>query len=107
MDDGTPSLALRVLLGAAALAAAVILTGLFSEPVRYACVGITALAALLTATERRGPGAGWWKILAAGAALSIAGAALAELSDSLGGLVAVTGGALVVIGATVGFPTRE
>lgn len=104
VDANLPQGALRLALIAATLAAAVVLTGLFSDPVRYACVGVIALVALLAAAERRRPGGGWWSLLAAGAGLSIAGAALAELSEGAGGLVAVLGGALVVIGATIGFP---
>jgi len=95
---------LRLALIAAVLAAGVILTGLFSDPVRYACLGLIAFVTLLSAGERRQPGGGWWTLLATGAGLSIAGAALAELSEGVGGLVAVVGGALVVIGATIGFP---
>jgi hypothetical protein len=95
---------LRFALVAAAASAVAVLTGLFSDPVRYACLGIVALATLATAAERRRQGGGWWSLLAAGAVLSIAGAGLAELNDTLGGLFAVVGGALVVIAATIGFP---
>ena len=104
MEGKLTLVVLRLALIAAVLAAGVILTGLFSDPVRYACLGLIVFVTLLSAAERRQPGGGWWTLLATGAGLSIAGAALAELSEGVGGLVAVVGGALVVIGATIGFP---
>jgi hypothetical protein len=106
--DGTLSqFALRLALVVAATASVVVLTGLFTDPVRYACVGVVVVAALLTASERRRPGGGWWVLLATGALLSAIGAGLAELNDTLGGLCAVAGGALVVIAATIGFPAGD
>jgi hypothetical protein len=107
MDGSLSQFSLRLLLIAAAAAAVAVLTGLFSDPVRYGCVGVMALATLATAGERRRVGGGWWTILGAGALLSAAGAGLAELNDTVGGLVAVVGGALVVIAATIGFPVDE
>ena len=107
MDDGLSPNALRTALAIAALAALVVLAGLFDDAVRYACLGVVVLATLFCAPERRRPGGGWWLLLGAGAALSVVGAALAELSETAGGLVAVVGGALVVIGATVGFPVAD
>ena len=98
---------LRLALVAAAASAVAILTGVFSDPVRYACLGVMALVTLATVAERRRTGGGWWTILGAGVLLSIAGAALAELNDTVGGLVAVIGGALVVIAATIGFPAGD
>jgi hypothetical protein len=107
MNGALSQFSLRLVLVVAAAAAVAVLTGLFSDPVRYGCVGVMALAALVTAGERRRPGGGWWVLLGAGAGLSIVGAAVAELSDTVGGLLAVTGGALVVIAATIGFPADD
>jgi hypothetical protein len=107
MDGGLSQFTLRLALIAAAAASVLVLTGLFSDGVRYGCVGVVVAATILTATERRRPGGGWWTLLAAGALLSAAGAGLAELNDTLGGLCAVTGGAFVVIAATIGFPADD
>lgn len=107
MDAGLSQRALRATLLIAGIAALIVLAGLFDETVRYACLAVIVLATLGCAGERRQPGGGWWALLGAGAALSVAGAALAEVSETAGGLVAVIGGALVVIGATVGFPAGE
>lgn len=107
MEGRLSQFSLRLTLIVAALAAVIVLAGLFSDAVRYACLGVVALAALLAASERHQPGGGWWVILGAGAGLSLVGAGIAELSDTVGGLIAVVGGALVVIGATVGFPVDD
>ena len=107
MDGSLSQFSLRLLLLVAATAAVAVLTGLFSDPVRYGCVGVMALATVATASERRRPGGGWWTILGAGTLLSAAGAGLAEMNDTLGGLLAVVGGALVVIAATIGFPVDD
>ena len=107
MDGTLSQVSLRLTLVVAVLAAVAVLTGLFSDPVRYGCVGVIALAALATAGERRRQGGGWWALLAVGALVSIAGAGVAELNDTIGGLLAVAGGALVVIAATIGFPVDD
>lgn len=107
MDEGLSQAALRTALVVASLAAVVILAGLFSDVVRYACLGVLVLAALITAPERNRKGGGWWTLLGAGVGLSIIGAGLAELSESAGGLVAVAGGVLVVISSVIGFPADE
>ena len=104
MDASLSQLSLRLALIVATLAAVAVITGVFSDAVRYVCVGLIAVAALVTIGERRLAGGGWWNLLAVGAALSVVGAAAAELNDTLGGLIAVVGGAMVVIGATIGFP---
>lgn len=106
MDELSPG-ALRAALVTAALAAVVILAGVFPDVVRWACLGVIALATLVAAAERRRPGGGWWLILGAGAGLSIAGAAIAQLQETVGGLIAVAGSSLVVIGAVIGFPIDE
>jgi hypothetical protein len=107
VDGGLSQFSLRVALVAAAAASVAVLTGLFSDPVGYVCLGVIALATLATVGERRRQGGGWWILLATGAAISIAGAGLAELNDTVGGLFAVVGGALVVIAATIGFPAGD
>ena len=107
MDGALSQFSLRLALVAAAVAAVAVLTGLFSDPVRYACLAVVALATLVTVAERRRQGGGWWNLLAVGAAMSIAGAGLSELNDTVGGLCAVVGGALVVIAATIGFPVDD
>lgn len=107
MDENLSQLSLRLALVTAALAAVVILTGIFPDTVRYACLGVIALCTLLTASERRRPGGGWWLLLGIGAGLSLVGAGAAELIDTVGGLIAVVGSSLVVIGAVIGFPADE
>ena len=49
------------------LASVAVMTALFSDAVRYACVGVVALAAAATVSERRRPGGGWWTLFGAGA----------------------------------------
>ena len=107
MDGELSQSALRATLVTASIAAIVILAGLFSDVVAYVCVGIIVVCAVVTAGERSRPGAGWWAVLGAGAALSAVGAGVALLEDSVGGLIAVVGGVLVVIGSVIGFPADE
>ncbi len=107
MDEGLSQPALRTALVLAAVAAGVILAGLFSDTVRYVCLGLIVVVALVTAGERSRQGGGWWALLGAGAALSAIGAGVAELSEAAGGLIAVAGGVLVVVGSVVGFPADE
>jgi hypothetical protein len=92
---------------AATLAALVILVDLFPAVVGIVCLAVIAAATVVTAPLRHEPGRGWWTLLAAGAAASIAGAALAAATETVGGLVAVIGGVLVVVGCTIGFPLRD
>ncbi len=96
---------LRAGLGAAALAAILVLVGAFSDAFRVGCLVAIAAVAALSYAELRRPGGGWWTLLAAGAALSVAGAANAQAADTAGGIVAVIGATLVIIGAAIGFPT--
>jgi hypothetical protein len=107
VDEGLSQSALRTALVLASLAAVVVLAGLFSDVVRYACVAVILLATLATAGERGRQGGGWWNVLAAGAALSAIGAGIAEASETIGGLIAVAGGVLVVVGSVIGFPADE
>ena len=108
MDEGLSQSVLRTALVLASLAAVVILAGLFSDAVRYGCLGVIVLATLVTAGERSRQGGGWWTILGAGAALSAIGAgSLRGERDAVGGLIAVAGGVLVVVGSVIGFPADE
>lgn len=107
MDGGLSQSALRTALVLASIAAVAILAGIFSDVVRYVCVGVIVLAAIVTVSERSRPGGGWWVLLGAGAALSAIGVGIAQLQDSVGGLIAVIGGVLVVIGSVIGFPADE
>ena len=107
MGEGLPQSALRTALVLASLAAMAILAGLFSDAVRYGCLGVIVLATIVSAGERSRQGGGWWTVLGAGAALSAIGAGVAELSETVGGLIAVVGGALVVIGSVIGFPADD
>lgn len=107
MSDGLSQSALRTALVFAALAAVVVLASLFSDAVRYGCVGVIVVATVVTAGERSRRGGGWWTVLGIGAALSVVGAGVAELSETAGGLIAVAGGVLVVIGSVIGFPADE
>ena len=107
MNEGLSQSALRTALVLASLAAVVILAGLFSDVVRYACLGVIVLATLVTAGERSRPGGGWWTILGIGTALSAIGAGVSEVSETAGGLLAVAGGVLVVVGSVIGFPADE
>ena len=72
-------------------------------------VGLIGLAAiilgtLLTAPLGRGPGQGWWTLLAVGSVLSVIGALVALASEGFGGLLALLGGVATVAGAALGFP---
>ncbi len=107
MDDDLSGYALRVSLIAAALAALLILSGIFGDLISYICLAVVLAVAAWTAPERRRAGGGWWTIVGVGALLSLLGAGVAELSDSIGGILAVIGGALVVIGATMGYPVDD
>jgi hypothetical protein len=107
VNEGLSQSALRTALVVASLAAVVILAGVFSDAVRYGCLGVVILATLVTAGERSRDGGGWWNILAIGAALSAIGAGVSEASETVGGLIAVAGGVLVVVGSVIGFPADE
>jgi hypothetical protein len=107
MEEGLSQSALRATLVVASVAAVLILAGLFSDGVRYVCLGLIILATVVTAGERSREGGGWWTVLGAGAALSALGAGVALLEDSVGGLIAVIGGVLVVIASVIGFPVDE
>ncbi len=78
VDEGLSQSALRTALVLASIAAVVILAGLFSDVVRYVCVGVIVLAALVTASERSRQAEAGGRILGAGAALSAIGAGVAQ-----------------------------
>jgi hypothetical protein len=58
VEDGSSQTALRAALVVAAVAALIILAGLFGDAVRYVCLGLIVLAALFCAGERRQPAGG-------------------------------------------------
>ena len=88
----------------AGLAAVVIMVGLFDTAASLAALGAIVLATLLAAPAGRGPGGGWWTLMAAGTLLSGIGAIVAIFSEGAGGLIALLGGVAVVSGAAIGFP---
>lgn len=91
----------------AAVAAVIVALDLFSTWLRVACLAVLAGVLVVTSRERRRAGSGWWDIMAAGLAVSVAGALLAQVAGTAGGIVAVVGSALVLVGATLGFPPGE
>lgn len=90
----------------AAIAAFIVLIGIFGTGFRIACLVLIALATLVSLALRPRDGGGWWWILVGGAVASIAGAIIAGPSATLGGVIALLGGITVIIGAAVGFPTQ-
>lgn len=90
-----------------ALAAVIVVLGLFGTAVRVACLVVIAVAAVFASPWRPADGGGWWWILAGGAAASIAGAIIAQPAATVGGVIALIGGLAVIIGAAIGFPTEE
>jgi uncharacterized membrane protein len=95
---------------ATAVAAAVVMAGVFSTGIRVACLAVVVAGAWLTEPERSRRGGGWWLMVGAGAVAAVAGFAVAELSEpaeTAAGVVAIAGSALVIIGATIGFPVRR
>lgn len=62
------------------------------------------LGTILAAPAARGPGAGWWGLLAAGAVVSVLGAVMSLASDTAGGILALIGGVAVLVAAALGFP---
>ena len=91
----------------AAIAAFVVVIGIFGTGFRIACLVLIALATLMALPLRPRDGGGWWWILAGGAVASIAGAIIAQPSATLGGVIALLGGITVIIAAAIGFPTRQ
>jgi hypothetical protein len=102
----TSETALRIALVVAAIAAFVVVIGVFGTGFRIACLVLIALATVVALPLRSRDGGGWWWILAAGAAASIAGAIIAGPAATLGGVIALLGGLVVISAAAVGFPTE-
>lgn len=102
----TSETALRIALVVAAIAAFIVVIGIFGAGFRIACLVLIALATLVSLPLRPSDGGGWWWILAGGAVASIAGAIIAQPSATLGGVIALLGGITVIIGAAIGFPTE-
>jgi hypothetical protein len=101
---------LQLTLALTAAAAVVVMAGLLSTGARIGCLCVVVAGAWLTEPERSRRGGGWWLLIGAGAALAVAGFVVAELSEpaeTAAGVVAIAGSALVIIGATIGFPTRR
>jgi hypothetical protein len=98
---------LRIALPVAAIAALIVVLGIFGTGVRVACLVLIALVTLMALPLRRRDGGGWWWILAGGAAGSIAGAIIAQSAVTLGGVIALLGGLAVIVAAAVGFPREE
>src|SRR3954451_15639499 len=94
----------QVALIVAALAALIVMLGLFSIAVRVGLLVVMAGTVVICAPARAQRGGGWWTVLAAGVGASIAGALIAQAAQTLGGLIAVIGGVLVVCAAAIGFP---
>lgn len=100
---------LQLALLATAIAAAVVMAGLVSTGARVVALGVIVAGAWLTEPERSRRGGGWWLLIGLGTVLAVAGFAISELSgpaETAAGIVAIAGSALVIIGATVGFPTK-
>jgi hypothetical protein len=95
---------LQVGLLVAAVAALIVMLGLFSVAFRVGCLVVMAGVVVISAPARAQRGGGWWVLLAGGVVASIAGAVIAQGAQTIGGLIAVIGGVLVVIAATIGLP---
>lgn len=98
---------LRAALITAAIATVIVSLDLFSAGVRWALLGLIVAIALLTSSERRRPGSGWWDIYVAGAGIAILGALLAGADETVGGIVAIIGGVIILTACAIGFPPGE
>jgi hypothetical protein len=88
----------------ATAASVVIIVGLFDTAASLFALGAVVFATLLAAPAGRGPGGGWWTLMAIGTLLSGIGAIVAIFSEGLGGLIALLGGVAVISGSAIGFP---
>ena len=95
---------LRLFQAALLLAAAGAIAILLALGTVVGLIGLAAiiLGTLLTAPYGRGPGQGWWTLLAVGSVLSVIGALVALASEGLGGLLALLGGVATVAGQPSG-----
>jgi hypothetical protein len=73
-------------------------------------LGIVGIFLVLAGTALAAPGGvghGWFIAVVAGAIIAVASRLIAEESEVIGGWLAVIGSVSVLIGATLGFPTRS
>ena len=100
-------MSVRFIQGALIIAAAgavLMLVGVLGATANLIGLAALLLGTVLTAPAARGPGNGWWSLMAAGAALAVIGALLSLATDAVGGLIALIGGVAVLAGAAFGFP---
>jgi hypothetical protein len=101
---------LNVPLALAAAGAIVVLLPFLGDIPQLVGVIAIVIGAVLTApppSQHRGPevaGVPWWRMLAAGAVISVIALPLSLLLGTIGGLLAGLGGALVLIGVVFGYP---
>jgi hypothetical protein len=98
---------LQIALVVAAIAAFIVVLGLFGTGVRVFCLGVIVVATVIAEPARRSRGGGWWYVLAGGALGSVLGAIIAQGNDTLGGAIALICGLLVISAAAVGFPNQS
>lgn len=94
-------LALQLALAAAAAGSLIILLSLFGTAASVVGLALIVLGTVVSAPASEG---GWWALLAAGTAISIAAALVQLGSNALGGLLAVIGGVLVLVAVSLGYP---
>jgi hypothetical protein len=101
----TSDTVLRVALVVAAIAALIVVLGIFGTGFRIACLVLMTLAAAVALPLRPRDGGGWWWfILAGGAVASVVGAIVAQSAVTIGGILALLGGLAVIVAAAIGFP---
>lgn len=96
---------LQLALAAAAVGALLILLSLFG--VLFSVIGLILIVLGTVAAAPAARGAGWWRMLAIGASISVVAALVQLANDTLGGLIAVVGGILVLIGVALGYPLKN
>jgi hypothetical protein len=85
----------------AAVGALLVVFGLFPMVGLVMTVVGTVLAA------RGGIGHGWYTAIAAGAALEVIARLVAEGAETLGGWLAVAASIIILVGVSLGYPTRS
>lgn len=83
-----------------------ILLGIGGTAVALAGLGAMALGTVLSAPGARGPGRGWWTLVAAGVLAAGAGEGLALVTGTFGGLLSALGVVTAMAGAFAGFPAE-